>query len=394
MTVLSPAPYKGTRDMYPEDLLKRNYIFETWKKTMLESGFSEYDSSIIESSEAFIIKSGQELGGEQLYSFEDKGGRGIALRPELTLSFARLIAQKYESLKFPIRWFSIANCFRYERPQKGRIREFYQLEINIAGCDRGPVDLEILNLSAEIFKAFGAKKEQYKIIFNSRLILEEWVSRNNWQSKKLEIFKILDNWYKKTEDETLTSLREILPEMDSQKILETCKQQGQSWQEYLSIAGENPEIKLILENIQQIQPDVDIQFAATIIRGQAYYTGLIFEAFDTNKENNRSLFGGGRFDNLLDLYGKKISAIGLAPGDVPWQEFLDSWNLWPAKLQSKTKVGIMVSSQNQLSEVFTKIIPELKKQGKIFDIDYSFERSENKRYETLKKRGADEILKV
>lgn len=391
---LSTSPYKGTRDMYPEDLLKRNYIFETWKKILLESGFVEYDSSVIENSEAFIAKSGEELGGNQLYSFEDKGSRKIALRPELTLSFARMLADKFESIKFPVRWFSVANCFRYEKPQKGRSREFYQLEINIAGSDRGPVDLEILNLSAEIFKAFGAKKEQYKIIFNSRLILEEWIAKNNWESKKFEIYKILDNWYKKNEQETFNSLLEIVSEVEATKILETAKKQGSSWQEYLDIANNNPEIKLILENIHVIQPEVNFEFACTIIRGQAYYTGLTFEAFDTNKDNNRSLFGGGRFDNLLDLYDKKISAVGLAPGDIPWWEFLDSWNLWPESFNQKTKVGILPSGSDQLVEIFTKIIPELKIEGKTYEINYEFDRSENKRYESLKKRGCAAIIKV
>jgi histidyl-tRNA synthetase len=153
-------------------------------------------------------------------------------------------------------------------------------------------------------------------------------------------------------------------------------------------------MKLILETLPQIQPDVNIEFTCTIVRGQAYYTGLIFEAFDTNPENNRSLFGGGRFDNLLDLYGKKAAAVGFAPGDVPISEFLDSWNLWPVKFDELEKVGIMPFSEENLLEVYNQIIPKLKQENKTFEIDYSFIRSENKRYETLKKKGCSEIIKV
>ena len=392
--IFPTQPYKGTRDMYPEDLAKRNYLFDTWRKLMVANGFSEYDSSVIENAEAFIAKSGEELGGQQLYSFTDKGDRKIALRPELTLSFARLVADRFEQLKFPLRWFSIANCFRYERPQKGRSREFYQMEVNIAGAERGPVDLEILNLSAELFKAFGATKNQYKILYNSRLVLEEWVLRNSWEDQKFQVYKILDGWYKNSESEIKNQLSEILDEKSVQKIIDTANQVGLAWQEYLEIAKSQPEMKLILEVLPLIQPDVNIQFACQIIRGQAYYTGLIFEAFDTNPENSRSLFGGGRFDDLLDLYGKKAGAVGFAPGDISFSEFLDGWNLWPENFGTQEKVGIIPASESELLEIYKNVLPKLKQENKTFEIDYSFGRSENKRWESLKKKGCGEIVKV
>ena len=392
--IFPTQPYKGTRDMYPEDLAKRNYLFDTWRKLMVANGFSEYDSSVIENAEAFIAKSGEELGGQQLYSFTDKGDRKIALRPELTLSFARLVADRFEQLKFPLRWFSIANCFRYERPQKGRSREFYQMEVNIAGAERGPVDLEILNLSAELFKAFGATKNQYKILYNSRLVLEEWVLRNSWEDQKFQVYKILDGWYKNSESEIKNQLSEILDEKSVQKIIDTANQVGLAWQEYLEIAKSQPDMKLILEVLPLIQPDVNIQFACQIIRGQAYYTGLIFEAFDTNPENSRSLFGGGRFDDLLDLYGKKAGAVGFAPGDISFSEFLDGWNLWPENFGTQEKVGIIPASESELLEIYKNVLPKLKQENKTFEIDYSFGRSENKRWESLKKKGCGEIVKV
>jgi histidyl-tRNA synthetase len=392
--IFPTTPYKGTRDLYPDELLKRNYIFDTWRKALVVNGFSEYDSSIIENAEAFIAKSGEELGSQQLYSFTDKGDRKIALRPELTLSFARLVADKFDQLKFPVRLFSIANCFRYERPQKGRMREFYQMEVNIAGAERGPVDLEILNLSSELFKAFGAKKEQYKILYNSRLVLDEWTEKNGWTSSRAQIYKILDSWYKQTEQESLAKLSDVVSITDAEKIIRTAKKEGQAWQEYLEIALNQPEMKLILETLPIIQPNVNLEFTATIIRGQAYYTGLIFEAFDTNKENSRSLFGGGRFDDLLDIYGKKAGAIGFAPGDITWSEFLENWKLWPEKFDELEKVGILPFSQEDLLSIYSNTIPALKEKGKTFEIDYSFSRSENKRYESLKKKGCGEIVKI
>jgi histidyl-tRNA synthetase len=390
--ILPTQPYKGTRDFYPEDLIKRNYIFETWKKVLIANGFVEYDCSVIENAEVYLAKSGDELGSKQLYSFIDKGDRKIALRPEMTPSLARIVSAKFGEMKFPLRWFSIPNCFRYEKPQKGRLREFFQLNVDIIGKEAGEVDLELLYVLGKIFGAFGAKKEMYKIMFNHRKVLDQWLEQNNLIENKEIIYATLDNWHKLTLAENETKLSEKLNPTEIKLIVELCAKEGQEWSKYLEIAKSYPELKLILEVLPTVLPDVEFDFSPTIIRGLAYYTGLVMEGFNKNPVSPRAMFGAGRYDDLLDLFGKKASAIGVGVGDVPWADFLTDWNLWPDFKSSVNLVGIMPFDINDLGEIYSKVIPSLV--GQPFDIDYEYQRSENKRYETLKKRGCTTIIKV
>jgi histidyl-tRNA synthetase len=391
-TILSSQPYKGTRDFYPEDLVKRNYIFETWRKVLIVNGFVEYDCSVIENAEVYLAKSGEELGSKQLYSFPDKGDRKIALRPEMTPSLARIVAAKFGEVKFPLRWFSIPNCFRYEKPQKARLREFYQLNVDIIGKAAGEVDLELLYILSQIFQGFGAKKEMYKIMFNHRQVLDTWLEQNNLIGNKELVYATLDNWYKLTLVENETKLSEKLNAGEIKLIVELCSKQGQSWSTYLEIANQMPELKLILNILPTILPEVEFEFSPTIIRGIAYYTGLVIEGFSKNPTSPRALFGGGRYDDLLDLFGKNAPAIGVGVGDVPWADFLTEWNLWPDFKANQNLVGIMPFDIKDLSEIYSKVIPSL--DGQPYDIDYEYQRSENKRYETLKKRGCTSIVKV
>jgi histidyl-tRNA synthetase len=402
---LDANPYKGTRDFYPrqsvinwseniDDQAKQNYIFQTFKHTLDLNGFMQYSSSVIETAEAFTAKSGDELGSNQLYSFMDKGDRKIALRPELTLSIARMVANKFDNLRLPLRWYSIDNCFRYERPQKGRLREFWQVEIDIIGKEAGEVDLEIMRLTVELFLGLGAKANMFKVLYNHRGVLEDWVKLNKWEANKKELFKILDDWFKVELPEKKTKLVELLGDNDAQKVIETVAKEGKAWDEYLELAHKYPEMKLILDIMPTLYPGFTIDFTPAIIRGQAYYTGLIFECFDINTDNPRSLFGGGRFDDLLDLYGKKAPAVGLAPGDTTIHHFLEYWGLYPQDLGKIERVGIIPKSINDINKVYTDILPQLIGENKTFDIDYEYDRSTNKRYETLKKRGCDSIIEL
>lgn len=404
-SVFSSQPYKGTRDFYPRESIiswsdriydksKQKYYFAVLEKVLRQNGFSEYSSSLIEEAEIFVAKSGEDLGGSQLYRFEDKGERLIALRPELTVSVARMVANQFQNLRFPLRWFTSDNCFRYERPQKGRLREFWQTEVNIIGAKAGGVDLEIMALAVELFQGLGAEPKMFKILYNHRGVLEKWIEKNNWQNQKTEIFRILDNWFKLDENQRLLELSKTLSKVESDKVVATANKQGLAWQEYQNIAFEFPELKLIIENLNQIYPEFNLEFSPAIIRGQAYYTGLIFEAFDTNPTNNRSLFGGGRFDDLLGLYNQNTPAIGFAPGDVSMHEFLEGWNLYPDLSGQIHKVGIVVEHESLISKVFSQVIPTLKVQNKFWDIDYTYDRAQNKRIESLKKRGCQEIVVV
>ena len=394
MTNLNTQPYKGTRDFYPQDLNKRNYIFQIWRKTLLRNGFVEYDISLLENAEMYIIKSGEELGSKQLYAFRDKGDRNIALRPEMTPSLARIVANKYGELKFPLRWFSIPNCFRYERPQKGRLREFWQLNCDIIGLSAGEVELEFMVLLSKMFLGFGATKDMFKISFNHRGLLDRWLESNELSNYKTLIYAVLDDWHKLTVEQNQTKLREHLNQIQIQKLTNLCAKENIEWTEYLELAKNYPELKFLLGTLPQICPEVDFDFNPTIIRGLAYYTGLVYEGFSKNSTSPRALFGGGRYDNLLEMFNKSAPAIGVGIGEVPWHDFLSEWNLYPNFESTIEKVGIMALDSNSVQTIFTQTIPELNSQKTPFEIDYDYQRSENKRYESLKKRNCSKIIKV
>ena len=392
--ILSSQPYKGTRDFYPEELLRRNYIFDTWRKVLVANGFVEYDTSIIENAQMYIIKSGEELGSKQLYSFMDKGDRQIALRPEMTPTLARIVSAKFNELKMPLRWFSIPNCFRYERPQKGRLREFWQLNADIIGKEAGAVDFEILYTLGQLFKSFGATKNMFKIMFNHRQVLDKWLEQYDLSEQKTLIYSVLDDWFKATIEENTIKLAVQLNPVQIQNIINLCTKQNQSWSDYLLIASSFEELNLILSTLPKIMPDVEYEFSPTIIRGLAYYTGLVIEGFNNSPINPRAMFGGGRYDDLLDMFGKSAPAIGFGVGDVTWNDFLTEWNLYPNLENLDDKVGIMPFGVDDLKEIYTTIIPELMSKNQTYDIDYEYDRNPNKRYETLKKRGCGKIIKL
>ena len=402
-TTFQTQPYKGTRDFYPDQnqfnniktprqtlsatpqegtfeklplsrgqsyhsggidfLLYRQYIFDTWRKTLLESGFVEYDTSIIEQAEIYLAKSGEELGGKQLYNFRDKSDRHIAIRPEMTPTLARIVADKYQQLRFPLRWFSIPNCFRYEAPQKGRLREFWQLNADIIGAEAGAVDLEILVTTAKLFLSFGADKKMFKIIFNHRKVIDLWLTKYNLIDRKTLIYAVLDDWYKFSTEINSEKLKTELNENEIQNLINLCAKEKQEWQDYLEIAKNFEEIKLALDILPQILPQVEFEFSPTIIRGLAYYTGLVFEGFNKNPESPRAMFGAGRYDNLLELFNKpQTPAVGVGVGDVTWMDFLKEWDLldgnksfenWK-KANIKEKVGIMVMREENKNKVLSQ----------------------------------------
>ena len=252
MSKLGTDPYKGVRDFYPEDMAIENYIFNTWRKVAEKFGYEEYSASILEPTEIYTEKSGAEIVNEQTFTFTDRGDRSVTLRPEMTPSLARMVAARRRNLKFPLRWFSIPNLFRYERPQRGRKREHWQLNCDLLGTAGIEADKEMISLAYAVMKEFGAKDSDFEIRINN---------------SDIETFK------------------EIAPNLVSDP---------------------------------------------TLARGQAYYTGTVFEIFDTNKENSRSIAGGGRYDNLLEIFEvEPIPAVGFGMGDITLRDFLETHKLGP-----------------------------------------------------------------
>lgn len=304
---LSTEPYKGVRDFYPEDMETQNYIFDTWKKVAKDAGFVEYSASILEPLDLYRAKSGSEIADEQTFSFMDKGEREVALRPEVTPTLARMVAAQRRSLKFPLRWFSIPNLFRYEKPQRGRKREHWQLNCDLVGIEKNKsaidADIEIISLAYKIMKAFGAKDEDFVIKINDRKLLQDELTKQGvGEENVISVFKLLDKKGKIPDDEFNTELKKLgVESLDTANInLDKYKEAG----------------------INNIEADI------SIVRGFDYYTGMVFEVFDTSPENNRSLFGGGRYDNLLEIFGvEPVPTVGFGMGDVTIRDFLETHNL-------------------------------------------------------------------
>lgn len=318
---LDTESYKGVRDFYPADWARLSAIFGTVRETLALRGYEEYQASPLEHSELYESKGNEEIIREQTFSFEDRGGRRVTLRPEMTPTLARMIAAKRRELPFPQRWFSIGNRFRYERPQKGRLREFFQTDVDLVGAPEGEADLEIIMLASEIMKAFGAEEKDFFIRVNSRKLirlaseavgLEEGdASRAYWQ--------LIDRKGKMSTEE-FNAARSAFA-ADPLRAIEEASDPR--------VAEEKARLLAFIETLKG-RGIGNISFDTDIVRGFDYYTGMVFEVNDASPENPRALFGGGRYDGLVTLFGgDPIPAVGFAFGDVTLLEFLTARNLLP-----------------------------------------------------------------
>jgi histidyl-tRNA synthetase len=345
---LQTQPYIGARDFYPAEMQIRNYIFDTWKRVCVRYGFEEYDFPILEPLEIFAAKTGEEIVKNQLFSFEDQSGRKLAIRPELTPGTVRMIAQKYNQLPKPIKWFMIGNNWRYERPQLGRGREFYQLEANIFGITEITADFEIFQLIIDLMKEFGADESMFSLKYSDRKLISALLSgtleldenmaatarRLMDKRKKMTSISFADECKKYGLDEKQISLLEQFMNStfdDLQNIIpEQILSNNQGYADLLKLRATLSEFDL----------DKYCMFDPGIIRGFDYSDGLVYEVFDKNPKNRRSLFGGERFDKLIEIFGAfDMAATGFAMGDWTLVEFLRNWNLLP-RLQCEVEYFI------------------------------------------------------
>lgn len=348
MATLSSLGYKGTRDYYPEDKRIQNYIFETWGKVVRRHGYQEYGAPMLEPLEVYTAKSGQELATEQTYTFTDRGDRVVAIRPEMTPSISRLVAARRQELGYPARLYSIANFMRYERPQRGREREFWQLNADLFGAEGPVADAEIIEIASEVVKAFGAKDDMYSIRVNDRNlinhIMSEYLGLDAVGSQLM--IKLFDRMNKITPDEFAQQAAEIF----GKDVAGTGLQKLKQLVTVKAVADLPVEIrdseaaKYLNELFERLQAAgiKNVRFDASLMRGLDYYTGMVFEVLDLHPDNNRSMFGGGRYDGLVGLFGADpIPTVGFAPGLTPMELFLKSHNLLP-KFSSTTEIGIVV----------------------------------------------------
>lgn len=348
MSTLTPQPYKGTRDYYPSDKRLQNYIFATWKRIARAFGYEEYGVPLLEPLEIYEAKSGQELASEQTYAFMDKGDRMVAIRPEMTPSVSRLVAARRQEMAYPARLFNVANYMRYERPQRGREREFWQLNVDIFGVEGSLPEAEIITMGSEIMQAFGATNDMFVIKINNRKLINfmmaQYLGLDAIQAQLM--IKLFDRKSKVSNEDFRDQAIEIFGETAAPDGLAKISKllSAKSMAELPQDIRESSAVKEVQELFTFLEQAgiTNAIFDITLMRGLDYYTGTVFEFFDTHPDNNRSLFGGGRYDGLVGLFGAEpISAVGMAPGLTMTELFLQTHQLVP-QLPSTTEVYMVV----------------------------------------------------
>lgn len=315
---LSTEPYKGVRDFYPEDQFVQDYIFDHMRAACELFGYEEYNASVLEPAELYRSKTSDEIVSEQTYTFTDRGEREVTLRPEMTPSVARMIAARQREIPMPARWFSIGNFFRYERPQKGRLREFWQLNADIVGIAGIEADAEIIALAHAVMRHLGAEEHDFEIRVSDRRILNAIYDQAGIAADaRAAVTRLLDRRAKM--DDFEAKLAETLGSTETARAL-LAEVDRTTSSAYLE------ELRTQLAHFGVHNMIVDV----SVTRGFDYYTGMVFEVFDTHEGNRRALFGGGRYDNLLALFGGgPVPAVGFGMGDVTARDFLEAHGLLP-----------------------------------------------------------------
>ena len=357
---LSTDSYKGVRDFYPEDMAIQRYIFDTWSKTAESFGFERYDASVLEPSDLYKAKgaANEEMVKEQTYTFIDRGDREVTLRPEMTPTIARMVAGRARALSFPLRWYSIPNLFRYERMQKGRLREHWQLNCDIFGSSDYTADIEMIALAYQTLIDFGAKPEMFEIHINDRALMTRLYTAFGVKETMIPAITRLNDRRNKIDEKTYR-------------------------QELKLIVGEGilvEEIIMMLDNSDE-QTDVviglselgitNVVFNKSLARGFDYYNGTIFEIFDVSGENNRSLLGGGRYDNLTRMFSDEtISGIGFGMGDVTMRDFLETHKLLPVNLSSTSATLVIIPMEIPQNLAAQKIAKTFRDSGISVSVDF------------------------
>ncbi|MBT8478445.1 MAG: histidine--tRNA ligase [Gemmatimonadetes bacterium] len=393
---MTTSSLPGFRDFYPADLALRSHIFRTWRKVADRYGFVEYDGPPLESLELYTRKSGEEIVG-QLYDFVDQGGREVALRPEMTPTFARMVAARAGGLPKPIKWFSVPQLFRYERPQKGRLREHFQLNLDIVGETSVASDVEVLAASIDVLREFGLGPEDFVARYSDRALISAVLLRLGVPEPAMpEAFAALDKADRESEAWVLDRLTEAgLESGTARRVLDvTAMELGDLSRDF----GDVPEVEARLVRVAELSAQIDaagladyVALDLRLVRGLAYYTGLVFELWD-RKGKFRAICGGGRYDDLLEAVGgPALPALGFGMGDVVLGELLRDRDLVPEAEHTLDDFVIHVSPE-QLPAAL-RIVHSLRSLGRRVGFDYR-SRGVGRQFKVANQAGAGRVIVV
>lgn len=372
---LSTKPLKGMRQLYPDDFRVEKYISDTIINSTSAYGYEQYEAPALEPLGLFLAKSGDELSREQSYNFRDKGNRELILRPELTPSLARMVSDRLELLPKPIKWISSPVCFRYERPQRGRAREFRQFNCDIIGCDSLYAELEMFLVLKRIMKNFNTLPGQFEIRYSSRRIAGEVFEKLGLDSIQIKkAFSVIDKRMKLKDAEWQELIQNtFLDRKISEgltRFVQCCSPEDIWLEQLLGQSKALDELRFFTSMLENSSVSESV-FDTSVVRGLDYYTGIVFELIDTDRKNTRAICGGGRYDNLIGMFGKKqISGVGFGLGLLTLQLFLDTHNLIPdsVRLEPSVDMYIAVFSESERPSV-VKLSETLRNAGLRIEMD-------------------------
>ena len=348
---------KGTREFYPEEMSLRNYLYEKVRAASGAFGYQAYDGPFIETIDLYAARSGEELVKKQAFTFEDRGGDVVTLRPELTPSLARMIAAKQNELIYPVRWWSFGPFWRYEQPQKGRAREFFQWNIDMLGVNSPEADAELIAVAATFLRSVGLSPERAQIhLSNRRLMDSQFANLHISTEKRLDVANLVDRRAKMDPDKWDAYALELGLTQTQLDGLKNMLGNYDLWKQ-------SDELPRTLAALEAMGVREYVKFDPNIMRGLLYYTGTVFEAFDTSGSLKRAIFGGGRYDNLLEeVGGQPLPGVGFAMGDVVIGIILQEANLLPEFQATPAQVLVTVFDE-KLSVESYRLAAELRESG-------------------------------
>lgn len=393
---------KGTRDFYPADMAIRNWVMDAWRRVSLRNGFEEYDGPIFEELDLYRAKSGEGIVAE-LFHFRDRGDRELAIRPEMTPTLARMISAKAQSLPRPIKWFSVPRLCRAERPQRGRLREFFQWNVDIVGSDDVISDAECILVAIDFFREMGLTPADMVMKINDRALLSGLLlAKEITQDRHDAIFAVLDKRDKVSGEAFTEMLGKITSGDQELALLQAIGQSAgpEGLDQLQEVAGGNEAAEAQLARLRSLFEHLEImgvseycRFDMGVVRGLAYYTGVVFEGFGQGL--GRAICGGGRYDNLLEvLGGPPMSGIGFGTSDVVIVEVLNGLKKVPSQAAATQRVDcFVIDAEEALFPEVVKLTAALRKRGKSAEFSYR-RQAMGKQFKQASAAGAAQAIIV